>query len=83
MVKARIRPGVRGLDAKVINDDLTITKNWTTVADDAVEGLLRYQYKGSPVIEVDVPPVVVDEAPTDFFIADEDHDTEDESDGTE
>lgn len=82
MAKVRIRPGVRGLDAKVVGE-ITITKNWTTVADDAVEGLLRYEYKGSTVIEADVPPVVVDEAPIDFFIDERNDDTEDESDGTE
>ncbi len=82
MAKARILSGVRA-DAFAC-DGVAYTKNWTTVADEAVDRLLRCEYKGSPVFEVDMPPVEVDKAPIAFFITDdEDHDTEDESDGTE
>ncbi|KKM81733.1 hypothetical protein LCGC14_1326770 [marine sediment metagenome] len=82
MAKARIISNVR-VDAFTC-DGVTFTKGWTTVADKAVDGLLRCEYKGSPVFEIEMPPVVVDKTSTDFFITDdEDHDTEDESDGTE
>lgn len=82
MPKARVLSGVR-VDAFACGG-VAYTKKWTTVADKAVEGLLRCEYKGSPVFEIEMPPVVVDKAPSDFFITDdEDHDTEDESDGTE
>jgi hypothetical protein len=82
MARMRIIPKQR-VDAFTC-DGITLRRDWTTVADEAVEGLLLCQYKGSPVFEVDVPPVVADEADTDFFVTDdEDYDTEDESDGTE
>lgn len=82
MAEVRILSRVR-LDAWVVDDDLVITKNWTTVADDQVEELLRCSYKGSSVFEVSEPPAVVDEAPADIFLDDDIAvETEDESDGT-
>ena len=82
-MKARIRFGVRGLDAKVVNEDLTITKtNWTTVTETQAAELLELRHKNEPYIEFD-------EAATDEVVVEtpewllEDADTEDESNGEE
>lgn len=82
-MRARIRFGVYGLDAKVVDEDLTITKKkWTTVTESQRQELLGLSHKGESYVEFD------DEAANEAASEDGEWfidaaDTEDESDGTE
>lgn len=80
MAKVRIIPRAR-LDAWVVSDELTITKDWTTVADDLAAELVGSLYQGKPVIEAEQP---VEESDEDFptFLTDTEPEQEDESDGS-
>lgn len=59
--RVRIAPGVR-LNAVVVDDDLTVTKNWTEVSKTVAEKLVGSEYQGREKFEVEEGSV--DEAET-------------------
>jgi len=91
-VEVRIRPGLVSMDAFVLNEDTTVTKNWTTVTQSEAQAALQYRFKGELCVELrgeieEIEPeeIEIDEIPVTEIDTDdaEDVDTEDESDGTE
>ena len=60
-MKVRIRPSVR-VDGYVVSDDLTLTKDWTTVVKKIGKELLELTYNGQALVESD--EVEADEAET-------------------
>lgn len=59
--RVRIAPGVR-LDAVVVDDDLTVTRNWTEVSKTVADKLVGLTYQGRRKFEVEEG--TVDEAVT-------------------
>jgi len=78
-MQIRIKPNVR-LDGWVVDDNLTITKNWTTVPKKQAAALLSSLYKGRQVFESDEAEADEAEVEESVIFAEAVY-TEDESDG--